>query len=266
MEKDKRIRREKERKEKHPLNQRSFYSSVSFEEWKQKLSVAKDAWELKGLLHEGYIILGLSPKEEIERFLIYISYADGYRRNVILCDSPFCLKCSIHNMYDDCFFHLASAKKEIARKAWDMLGQNFFKRFSQQEEIKRIVKSKDIMKEIVRFFSWEDNIPHIECGKKYNHNDKIAYDFLLKLCKLGWDGNNCEHYIKWKPFFIRILIRLGRLDLLEEVIFSEITKEDIDIIRENLNINPSFLGGSKNSFKTMLLLEYRLKEEEEREK
>jgi len=135
-----------------------------------------------------------------------------------------------------------------------------------QSERKRIVKSKDIMKEIVRFFSWEDNIPHIECGKKYNHNDKIAYDFLLKLCKLGWDGNNCEHYIKWKPFFIRILIRLGRLDLLEEVIFSEITKEDIDIIRENLNINPSFLGGSKNSFKTMLLLEYRLKEEEEREK
>lgn len=224
------------------------------------MSEAKDSGELIGLLHNGYSdYLHLEEHEEfVERHLIYLSYADGYRSGSGI-GGVFWSARFVSDFYEN---EKMRKKQEISCKAWNMLCQNLFK-FAY--EFRMITKHPDktLLKKIGQFFSYLDNIPIMNYNDKYSHNDKIAIDFLIKLCKLGWSDEDFESY---KPLFLRILIYINGLSILEEVGLSQITEEDMKIIEESLEDDFYDLSCRHRAFKTFLFLQHEIKQRRKRNK
>ena len=204
----------KERNEAHPLNARPLTVFHEWADWKKRWDeeMARDypnSGVLVGLLHAAFSIRA-DPSERIP-FLLGI--ADGYRSYS-----------AFPNDYRNNRQDKPKPRQNVARKAWAVLCDNFFKEAAEKEiydyfwrdTMAGIIGEDVIFKKILWFFDPEgDNIPSHEKDAR----NEMARVFIKRFIEFVWMRRNKEEptnqmYLDARPQLVGILSELHALDRL----------------------------------------------------
>jgi hypothetical protein len=233
--------------------------------------------DMEGVLHRGYqVSLGKSAYgekeyDEIDRHTFYLTIADGWE-DYDLLELPTDGNKEYTVGYDSCGNVIKKSpcglRQQLARKAFDMLCLNFFKKVELlvdgrhgkefNKDWEGVIASERLFSIIQNFFraekgrSGEVRIRNLSRrDDKRSHNEEQAVNFLVNLAKFIWGwkeyeieswSNNKKEEKKWnvemrsrldasKPWMVEVLIGLGRLFILRKWML-ELDKACLDKIKE----------------------------------
>ena len=171
--------RSKERNEAHPLNGLSITDPCDWSEWKEHwLEEMKkehpSAKTLVGLLHGAFDV---NANEE-ERIPFLLDIADGYRN-----DAAFPKDASSSNCQQN---PKNGPRKKVARKAYDVLCDNFFKEAAGGNRVwwEITIGIETVFKTLLLFLGREgDNIPNTD---KEDGRSQITRSFIHQFVTFAW--------------------------------------------------------------------------------
>lgn len=242
----------------HNLFTREIRPIHNWHEWLERWQAASTLEEMLGLLHVGFNVpLQRFHYEEREyfttdRLIFYFSIADGW-------DDSYSLQVTEDEGKEYGFGRdrgqviwklPCELRQYIARKAFDMICQNFFKVVELMENgidefaniWERVVVTEPLFSVIKNFFRVEERVSGgtgIRNLSRYgdrSHNEKQAINFLLNLVRFicGWkereihawdarkekkEAENVAMRIRLdtsKPWMVEVLSQLGELNLLRK--------------------------------------------------
>ena len=215
-------------RKRHPLYQKNITRfAETWPEWKENFAEAKTGSELIGLLHRGFDAYTEKWEERLERICFYLEVAYGY-------NDDFLFRRPLGINYPDEERRLAEVTQIIARKAWAILCQKFFKESDNPECWRTLIDEPIIFDRIIWFFSETANIPR---HNSENHHDIIALKFLAELSTLTWEGRwgtrteSKPRFAAKRPLFIKILDAIKRLDILRKY-WRELSLDDLVSLEE----------------------------------
>jgi hypothetical protein len=220
----------------HPLLEKQIRPIHNWHEWLKRWEEARYFQELESLLHCGFNVsfeLGTNGEKKydnIDRVLFYLSVADGWSRydsfeKAEERGSRYLFIWSMEGVY----LHKTPAelRRQLARKAFDILCLNFFKlkiEIEGHEEYKKfwnqLVSAEQLLPAIQKFFRVEKTIfnDYVVCNlfgqSEASHNQKLAVNFLVKLIDFIWKWK-MPYLNDWEkdqePFFLAIEARLNKV-------------------------------------------------------
>jgi len=256
---------------------RKIQPICNWHEWLDRWQVTNDFQLLESLLHVGFTIPLNRRWDEpdynsIDRYIFYFSIADGWT-DIFFHELPEDegIEYSVWDSSGGVTKKTPSnLRQQVARKAFNMLCQNFFKAAELFDRSDRRGGFNYVWRQVVseRFFPVIQNFFRVEEGRfgdrigirnltlredEESHNEKQAINFLLVLAEYIWGWKETE-ISSWrpkeeqevvkrenveirsrleasKPWMVEVLFRFNRLDVLRKRMF-EINKACLDKLRE----------------------------------
>ncbi|MBW3538458.1 hypothetical protein KY386_03115 [Candidatus Parcubacteria bacterium] len=207
-------------------------------EWRQLWQRAMYVEQYMGLLHCGFDVPAAGPGcqtrplqermriNHIDRICFYLELADGWYGS----DSDF-LRPQEQASFNRSV-HPGSMRAELARKAFAMLSQHFFRNTNtdrgDQPSWTELVAEEKVLEKVIWFFRLDEyeRIPNLGHPNKPNVHEQRAREFVVELCKLGWTirrnrwplpdyGDEViDRFVTARPHFVEMLIGSRHIDLL----------------------------------------------------
>lgn len=219
----------------HPLLLGEISYIHKWKEWRKLWEATPLAEFRHSLLHFGFGVLTEYPEEWVERTCLYLEVADGHKDPWNFKKSEERDDYNFHTALSDQRMTLAGVRQTIARKAFTVVSQNFFKNSAKLVHEKPswvdAVVIPEVLEKVLWFFRLSDRgrISNLGLEDGEDIYSKTARRFLLDLCEFSWRfdyfgnlGNyRIEEYGRIREIFrsyrsrlIEVLYGLGRLDRL----------------------------------------------------
>lgn len=217
----------------HPLAAEGVVPIPSWDNWLRLWEETNIAEFRHSLLHFGFNIETGGGDAWYDRILFYLKYADGFGDSG--WDSQFKFEeRPAHVPHFSSFgerLSIIDVRKQVARKAFDMLCEHLFK--DTREDRMRLpswfeaMSNPKVFEAVLHFFRPDErgglrNFPNGDRDRKR----EIVQKFLTDLVTLGWKGINFNHRVPKevtdrltaaRPRFVEILCGMGRPDHLLEM-------------------------------------------------
>lgn len=219
---------------KHPLVGKEVTHIQSWGQWKERWEKESCTEILHSLLHFGF---GVSAdwNEAIERLCLYLEIADNGDERSSVFSSKDDWQFQTYRAFGSEVNTKAGLREVLAKKAFQMLCQNFFKNTEKSEyhwklpSWARIVIVPQVLTKLFWFFQldYQGDTLNLHRITESEHHKQIVRDFVHDFCLFVWEcGDSAYHnyqeiteevrtaFRQARPDIITLLAGLGELDLL----------------------------------------------------
>lgn len=204
---------------------------ASWDEFLGNCRKAETYGERLGLLHRGFDVPTHSREEEIAKLSFYFFEAENWRNSFLHENTTDNGGMTYIAGYDEDGIAIkkspADLRREIAKKAFDMLSLNLFKKIALKGigHYHVVLFSEKLFPVIQSFFRIDEGgtIHNLRYSKSNrSHNENLAVDFLVAMAKVIWSEENEDAQFNQiaKPWAIEILTALNQLEVLHPWLFS----------------------------------------------
>jgi len=230
---------------------KEIYCIREWSEWEELWGRAFPAEFLHSLLHFGFEI-DCDYDEAVKRICLYLKIADESSDSYFFSDNP--------GVKDRYYSNLSrfgrkmdgsgDLRKELSRKAFQMLSQGFFKDtteksvFSSCPSWGRFIINPQVFSKLLWFFRLSEGGKTLNLYHAGGHNAEIANEFAKRFSLLPWgcdelsyleslEGKTKDMFRQAKASMIEILFGLKKLDfLIKEDRYARIDKKCMNKLKD----------------------------------